>query len=257
MSDVDVYTRGTLRRLRLRWLAIAVVAAVATTLAYGRFADRFATDLARRWLALSGVVLAYELALLWRFLPRNRDGNGLSASLGPATLLTLVRGVCIAFLAGLLVLPRPTESLVWLPAALYGLAALLDYVDGTLARLTGHVTELGTRLDVEIDALGVLIAALLAVSYGQLPAWYLLAGVARYLFVAGKWYRRRADRPVHDLPSGPISRTLAGVQMAFLVAVLSPLLAPPETTALAVAVLAPFLANFLRDWWHLTGRLPR
>lgn len=252
----DVYAGTTLRRLRLRWVVVATAAAVATALAYDLFAARFATDLARRWLAIAGLVLAYEFALLWHFLPRNRDGERLMPSLGPATLLTVVRGVCVAFLAGFLLLPRPTEALVWLPATLYGLAALLDYADGTLARITGHVTELGTRLDVEIDALGILIAPLLAVAYGQLPAWYLLAGAARYAFVAGKRYRRWRGKPIHDLPSGPISRTLAGVQMAFLAAVLSPLLTPPEVTLLAVAVLVPFLANFLRDWWHLTGRLP-
>jgi CDP-diacylglycerol---glycerol-3-phosphate 3-phosphatidyltransferase len=253
----DVYAGTTLRRLRLRWVVVAAVAAVVTALAYELFAERFATDLARRWLALTGLVLAYELALLWRFLPRNRDGERLVPSLGPATLLTVVRGVCVAFLAGFLLLPQPTEALVWLPAALYGLAALLDYADGTIARLTGHVTELGTRLDVEIDALGILIAPLLAVTYGQLPVWYLLAGAARYLFVAGKRLRQRRGRPIHDLPSDPTSRTLAGVQMAFLAVVLSPLLTPPEATLLAVVVLVPFLANFLRDWWYLTGRLPR
>lgn len=254
---IDAYAGRALRRLRLRWVVAASVAVVVTALAYDQFVDRFATDLARRWLALSGIVLVYEFALLWRFLPRNRAGEELSPSLGPATLLTVVRGVLVAFLAGFLLLPRPTESLVWLPAALYGLAALLDYVDGTIARLTDHVTTLGARLDVEIDALGILIAPLLAVIYGQLPVWYLLAGVARYLFVAGKWHRRRTGKAIHDLPAGPASRILAGVQMAFLAVVLSPLLTPPEATSLGVAVLVPFLANFLRDWWHLTGRLPR
>lgn len=254
---IDAYAGRALRRLRLRWVVVASVAAVVTTVAYDLFTARFATALARRWLALSGLVLAYEFWLLWRFLPRNREDEELSPSLGPATLLTVVRGVCVAFLAGFVLLPRPTESLVWLPAALYGLAALLDYVDGTIARLTDRVTVLGARLDVEIDSLGILVAPLLAVVYGQLPVWYLLAGAARYLFVAGKWYRRRSGRPIHDLPGGPISRTLAGVQMAFLALVLSPLLAPPEATWLAVVVLVPFLANFLRDWWHLTGRLPR
>lgn len=254
---IDAYAGRALRRLRLRWVVAASVAVVVTALAYDQFVDRFATDLARRWLAFSGVVLVYEFALLWRFLPRNRAGEELSPSLGPATLLTVVRGVLVAFLAGFLLLPRPTESLVWLPAALYGLAALLDYVDGTIARLTDHVTTLGARLDVEIDALGILIAPLLAVIYGQLPVWYLLAGAARYVFVAGKWHRRRTGKAIHDLPAGPASRILAGVQMAFLVVVLSPLLTPTEATSLGVAVLVPFLANFLRDWWHLTGRLPR
>lgn len=37
-------------------------------------------------------------------------------------------------------------------------------------------TRLGEMLDLELDSLGVLVAAMLAVSYGQVSAWYLLVG---------------------------------------------------------------------------------
>ncbi|MFC7009168.1 hypothetical protein [Halalkalicoccus salilacus] len=66
---IDAYAGRALRRLRLRWVVAASVSVVVTALAYDQFVDRFATDLARRWLALSAVVLVYEFALLWRFLP--------------------------------------------------------------------------------------------------------------------------------------------------------------------------------------------
>jgi CDP-diacylglycerol--glycerol-3-phosphate 3-phosphatidyltransferase len=251
----DAYAGRTLRRLRLRWIALSGIAAVATALAFGGLRILFADDLARRWLALSIPVLAYELALLWRFLPRNRDGERLLPSFGPGTLLTFARGVLIAFLAGFLLLPQPTESLVWLPAALYGTAVLADYLDGVLARLTDHVTTLGARLDTEFDALGILIAPLLAVLYGQLPVWYLSVSAARYLFVFGTWLRRQRGLPVSDLPPRKSRRLLAGVQMAFLAVVLSPVVSPPVTTIVAVFVAAPFVAGFLRDWLYSSGRL--
>lgn len=253
---IAAHARRTLRRPRVRWAVVALAAGMATGAAYDRVAALFATGLARRWLAVAGPVLVAELVLLWSFLPRHRTDREPSP-LGPPTVLTVLRGTLVAFLAGFLVLPRPTEALVWLPAALYGAVALLDSLDGTLARLTDRVTALGSRLDTEIDALGILVASLLAVAYGQLPAWYLLAGAARYLYAVGRWYRRRTGQPVHDRPSRSLSRALAGLQMAFLVAVLSPLVTPPASTVAGAILLGPFLGNFLYDWWLLTGRRPR
>ncbi|ADJ16426.1 CDP-alcohol phosphatidyltransferase family protein [Halalkalicoccus jeotgali] len=251
----DAYVDRTLRKLRLRWVAVATIATVATALSFGGLRLLLADDLARRWLLLTVPVLAYELALLWYVLPRNREEGRLLASFGPGTQLTLARGVLIAFLAGFLLLSRPTESLVWLPALLYGAAALADYVDGTLARLTDHVTTLGARLDTEFDALGILIAPLLAVLYGQLPVWYLSVSAARYLFVFGRWLRRRRDRPVFALPPRASRRYLAGLQMAFLTLVLSPVVTPPVTTVGAVFVAVPFIVGFVRDWLYVSGRL--
>lgn len=252
----DAYAGRTLRRLRIRWIVVAWIAAVATAVAFGGLRLLFADGLARRWLALSVPVLVYQLALLWRFLPRNRNDDRLLPSLGTATVLTLARGVLIAFLAGFLLLPQPTRSLVWLPAALYGAAVLADYLDGAIARLTDHVTMLGARLDTEFDALGILIAPLLAVLYGQLPVWYLSVSAARYLFVFGRWLRQRRNLPVFDLPHRKSRRTLAGLQMAFLAVVLSPVATPPITTVAAVFVATPFVAGFVRDWLYTVGRKP-
>lgn len=252
----DAYVGRTLRRLRLRWIAIAAIAAVATALAFVGLRLLLANALARRWLAVAVPVLVYELALLWLFLPRNRADERLLPSFGPATLLTFTRGVLLAFLAGFLLLPQPTESLVWLPALLYGSAAITDYADGAVARLTDRVTTLGARLDTEFDALGILIAPLLAVLYGQLPIWYLSVSAARYLFVLGTWIRRRRELPVSDLPSRRSRRLLAGLQMAFLSVVLSPVVEPPITVVAAVVVAVPFVAGFVRDWLYVSDRLP-
>ncbi len=253
----DVYAGRTLRRLRLRWVALATVATIVTACAFVGLRLLLTDALARRWLALSIPVLAYELALFWRFLPRNRGGERLLPSFGLGTLLTFARGVLIAFLAGFLLLPQPTESLVWLPAALYGTAAIIDYLDGSIARMTDHVTTLGAHLDTEFDALGILIAPLLAVLYGQLPLWYLSGCAARFLSVFGRWLRRRRGLPVFDLPPRKSRRTLAGLQMAFLSIVLSPVVGPPATTVAAAFVAIPFVAGFVHDWLSVSGRLER
>lgn len=252
----DAYAGRTLRSLRLRWIGIALIAAVATAFAFAGLRRPLTDGLARRWLTLSIPVLAYELSLFWRFLPRNRADERLLSSFGPATLLTVVRGVLLAFLAGFLLLPQPTEALVWLPALLYGSAAIADYLDGSIARFTDRVTPLGARLDTEFDALGILIAPLLAVLYGELPVWYLSVSVARYLFVLARWRRRRYGLPVFDLPTRRSRRLLAGLQMAFLPIVLSPVAGPPLTTAVAVFVAIPFVAGFVRDWLYTVGRKP-
>lgn len=245
-----------LRDLRLRWGAIGLCALAACALAYHRLVAWLAVTPARRWLLVAIAALGYQLGLLWAFLPRNRArGGALYRTFGPATLVTIARGLCVAFLAGFLVLPWPAGWLAWAPAALYAAVALGDYADGALARLTDRVTRLGTRLDTEIDALGILVAVAVAIRHGQLPGVFLAVGLARYAFVAGRRRRRRTGRPVHDLPPRAVGRVLAGAVMATLAYVLLPIVGPPITTAVGFAVAVPFLLGFARDWLYVTGRL--
>lgn len=243
-----------LRDLRRRWGAVGLCALALSGIAYEWLIARFAASPARRWLLVTLAALGYQLALLWAFLPRNRaPGGALYRTFGPATRVTIARGLCVAFLAGFLVLPWPSGALAWAPAALYAAVALGDYVDGALARLTDRVTPLGTRLDTEIDALGILIAVAVAIRHAQLPAAFLAVGVARYGFVAGRWYRRRTGRPVHDLPPRGVGRVLAGTMMATLAFVLFPVVEPPITTVVGLAVAVPFLLGFARDWLYVVG----
>ncbi|MEZ4717647.1 MAG: CDP-alcohol phosphatidyltransferase family protein [Caldilineaceae bacterium] len=54
-----------------------------------------------------------------------------------------------------------------------------------MARITNHSTKLGEMLDMEYDVIGIFAAVLLAISYGQLPVWYLGIGLARRFFWPG------------------------------------------------------------------------
>jgi CDP-diacylglycerol--glycerol-3-phosphate 3-phosphatidyltransferase len=216
-----------------------------------------------RWLLLATAGSLWLCWTLWRGLAFNHtsDSKQLLTSLGPGTQLTWLRGLFLAFLAGLLLSPRPPGWLAWLPGLYYTLAAAADLFDGYLARRSRQVTLLGQILDLKLDGAGVLIAAFLVVQYGQAPAWYLLVGLVRYLFIAWIWLRRRLGLPVYDLPPSATRRPFAGAQMGVLAVLLWPVFTPPGTHLAAALFAIPFLVGFSLDGlavggWRPSGRNP-
>ena len=135
------------------------------------------------------------------------------------------------------------------------MAAIGDALDGLLARRTKHVTTLGVRLDLEVDALSVLIGSLLAVLYERLHIWYLAIGFARYLFVLGLWWRTSRGETVNSLPSSQYRRIIAGFQMGFITVALCPLVAPVVVKLASVVFAIPTLCGFARDWLVVSARL--
>jgi CDP-diacylglycerol--glycerol-3-phosphate 3-phosphatidyltransferase len=174
---------------------------------------------------------------------------------GLANALTLLRGALYAVVAGFVVV-RPGTDLAWVPALCYGAGALLDKLDGTIARTIGQQTPLGARLDTAFDTFGFVAAPLVAVLWGLLPIWYLSLSAARYVFLGGIYWRRLRDRPVFDRPDSDLGKYLAGVQMAFLTVALAPPAPTPFIRTIAPLVLAPSLAVFARDYLAVSGRLP-
>jgi CDP-diacylglycerol--glycerol-3-phosphate 3-phosphatidyltransferase len=204
-------------------------------------------------LVITAMVMTYELWLLRRNLKYNRRQNEheLLPTLGAGNILTLFRGLILAWLAGFLLSPWPT----FIPFFLYLLAALTDGFDGFVARRTNHATRMGEILDIEFDALGILVATGLAINYGQLPWLFLILGLARYLFVFGIWWRKQYGKPVYDLPFSVTRRLLAGFQMGFIAVMLWPGVYPPGTTLAGVVFAVPFLAIFTRDWLIVSGHI--
>lgn len=241
--------------LRRQWLITALVW-TGIWLAFYAFLRREWPD-SNRWLVLSGVVLAYNLLVLWRHLPTNHrtDETRLLPTLGPGNQLTLVRGLCIGLLAGFLFGSWPSGATAWLIVLLYTITDIADYFDGYLARRANHVTPLGGVLDMEFDGLGTLVVILLAVSFGQLPWWYLGLGLARYLFIFGIWWRRRLGRPIYEMTPSAHRRVFAGFQMGFLSVVLWPILPRPMAVIPGTLFAAATGLGFLRDWMVVSGRL--
>lgn len=206
--------------------------------------------------------------LLWVFicvqarqrLPLNRSetGSPLFNTLGWANRLTLLRGFLIAVTGGFLFQPWPQGPvLAWLPGMVYFAAAMLDRVDGYVARRTGQSSLLGNELDVVSDALGLAVASLLAVGYGQVHWSFLFMGIAYYLFQGGISWRKHKGLPVYPLPPAMHRRAWAGFQMGYLVVALWPLFYPPITVVAGFAFMLPALIGFVIDWMIVSGRIDR
>lgn len=255
--------RQPLAPLRWQWLLVAACYVAVLLVGYNLLQQWLQPQESLQWLTLSALAMAAQMAILWWALPYNRrqghsarsGDESLLSSLGYANCLTLLRGLLTCLLAGFLFAPLPAGLLAWAPALLYTLERLIDFVDGYVARVTGNETRLGEILDIEFDGLGILIAIALGVQYGKLPPWYLLLGLARQLFVLGMWLRRRAGKPVYDLPPSEHRRMIAGFQTGFITIVLWPLW-PPQVTLLAAYVMAlPLIFSFGRDWLVVSGTM--
>jgi CDP-diacylglycerol---glycerol-3-phosphate 3-phosphatidyltransferase len=222
------------------------------------FLERFWQPVyALRWLGLASTFGVWQVFFLWRNLGRNHCSGEvkLLPRLGWANSVSFLRGIFIAALFGFLFSPWGQGSLAWLPFIFYLLAAISDFLDGYLARITNHVTELGSILDMENDSWGVLIVTLLAFWYGQVPIWFLPVGLARYLFIFGLWLRDKMGKENFELPFSHRRRAFAGVQMGFIVAMLVPLYTPPATTFVSTLFALPFLIGFLYDWLLVSGQI--
>lgn len=215
---------------------------------------------ALQWLLQAAPLWAFICWQTHRRLPLNRPEPGapLYADLGWANRLTLLRAWLIAVVGGFLLQPWPDGPLLsWLPGMAYFIAALLDRVDGYVARRTRHGSLLGNELDMVSDALGLAVASLLAFGYGQVHWSYLLLGIAYYAFQGGVLWRRRRGLPLYPLPPARHRRAWAGFQMGFLVVALWPLVYPPVTQVAGFAFMLPALLGFLVDWLVVSGRIDR
>ena len=244
-----------LESLRKRWASILTLQALLLLAGTTVLLNWWTEGYAIRWLGLAALSSLVYLGILWRFLAFNsRPGEKiLLPDLGPGNLLTILRGLFLALWMGFLFSPWPPGWLAWVPGLLYSIVAIADLFDGYLARKFDHQTLMGERLDLSLDGLGMLVASILLVQYGQVPAWYLLVGLARYLFVAGIWLRRMLGKPVFELSPNPTRRPFAGAQMGFAAVVLYPYFGPPGTALAAALFAVPFLVGFTVDWLEVSG----
>jgi phosphatidylglycerophosphate synthase len=172
-----------------------------------------------------------------------------AARLGPAGWVTLARATLALGVAAL----TADSFLRGIPVALFlalaAAALALDYVDGEVARRTGTVSDLGARLDGEVDAF--LILALSVYVAPIAGAWVLAIGLARYAFLVAGWPLRwmRAELPRRDW-----RKTVAATQGVVLAVAAADLL-PLTLVQLALVVALAMLAeSFGRDvlwlWRH-------
>ena len=219
---------------------------------------------ALQWIFQAAIIMVYVLSLLryglhWNYHPVEKV---LRSNLGYGTWLTIIRGGLIAVLGGYLFQPWPASVFFqgrpsWIPGLLYITASILDFCDGRVARSCGRESRLGAFLDINLDALGLLIAPLVAVWYGQLPLAYLSVGTVYYAYVGGIRLRRKFSKPVLDPGPWRGARIIAGIQMGLVGIALLPIADPAITKPAAYAAMTPLLAGFVRDWMIVCGYLKR
>ena len=125
----------------------------------------------------------------------------------------------------------------------FGLANQVTLLRAGLVCLIG-----GARFDLEIDALLIVILAVLAWQTGRVGPWVLAIGLLRYAFVLGGWLLPWLRRPL------PPSRRRQAVCVQQGISLLLCLLPPVGTTLASLcagSALLALSASFASDLIHL------
>ncbi|MBI4265488.1 MAG: CDP-alcohol phosphatidyltransferase family protein [Acidobacteria bacterium] len=201
---------------------------------------------ASAWYAWKAVAVAAAMTAVAVALVREHP----FPRLGPATRVTIVRAMLVALLAALVGEPD-SQRVAWAAVATAILVTVLDGVDGWLARRSGMTSAFGGRIDMETDALLVMVLSLLVWQHGKAGGWILIGGLLRYAFVAAGW----------GLPwmAGPLTptrraKTITVCHLVGLNVALAPLVRPTCAAMAAGATLAGLTWSFAVDVGRLWGQ---
>ena len=103
--------------------------------------------------------------------------------LNAPNLMTIGRVALIPVFLALLSYENRRNS--FLAAVVFAAAALTDWLDGWLARVSNKVTTLGKFLDPMADKIIVLSALVMLVRLGRVPVWVVVLILARELLISG------------------------------------------------------------------------
>jgi phosphatidylglycerophosphate synthase len=154
---------------------------------------------------------------------------------GPANYVTLSRAVMVGLVAALIGRPG-TPTLLWFIVGIAALAAVLDGVDGWLARRSGMASAFGARFDMETDAALIMVLSILVWQHEKAGSWVLLSGLLRYIFVAAGWVLPWLAGPLRPTWRG---KTIAIAQLVVLICAVAPII--PVTLSSAAAAIALIL----------------
>lgn len=230
-STVDVLRRDAWREALPCFVLLAALAGSITVLGG-----------LTHWFNIKSIAMfAGAFAVVLRGLPAHAP----HARFGAANRVTLARLALIALLAAGVGEPLPhATATAWGAIVVATTAALLDAVDGPLARNSRMASEFGARFDMETDALLVLVLCLLVMHFDKAGAWILAAGLMRYLFVlaAGLW-----PWMARPLPASQRRKTVCVALVTALIVCLGPIIALPWSQTIAAASLAMLAWSFAID----------
>jgi phosphatidylglycerophosphate synthase len=162
---------------------------------------------------------------------------------GPANRLTTIRLMMVALVAGLIGEPA-VQPVAWVAALLASSVAALDGVDGWLARRSRMTSVFGARLDMETDALLIMVLSILVWHHEKAGAWVLLGGLMRYGFVAAGWLMRWMSAPLSPTQR---AKVIAVAHTMGLCVAMAPVVPVPFSTFVAASTLAALSWSFSVD----------
>jgi phosphatidylglycerophosphate synthase len=165
------------------------------------------------------------------------------AQFGPANYVTLARAILVVVVATSIG-RAPKTSLPWFVIGLITLIAILDGVDGWVARRTGTASAFGARFDMETDAALILVLSILVWQHGKAGVWVLLCGLMRYLFVAAGRLLPWIAQPLRSTRRG---KTVAVGQLLGLSVALAPIVPVPISAVVSAVTLAALAWSFAVD----------
>jgi phosphatidylglycerophosphate synthase len=225
-------------RCLLRSALLSILPAALLTGVVGAFLTR-QYDLDAAYLEKALAVFAAGAALVLIGLPKHHP----FAAFGAANQVTVIRGALVALLAGL-VGEHTTAGLAEVVTAAAVMVAVLDGLDGWMARRKQIASDFGARFDMETDALFIMVLAALAWQSDRSGVWVLLSGLLRYGFVAAgmavSWLRR-------PLPASARRKFVAVVQVVALILTLAPFVPARVAPAFAAVGLCALSLSFLVD----------
>lgn len=195
---------------------------------------------------------------IWRGLSHHRF-----AQFGSANGVTLCRLAVVSMLMAMVAQsigePRATNPVLsfwgqpqqlggWVLLGVLVTTAVLDAVDGTLARRSGMSSHFGARFDMETDAAFIAVMSVLVVLLGQTGAWIVWGGLMRYVFVAAGYVWPWLRAP---LPPSRRRQTICVVQVGALVLCLTPLTLPAQAMWLGACSVAALTLSFVIDVRYL------
>lgn len=189
----------------------------------------------------TAVISSYSLLTAALLLSASRFGT--LRSFGAANSITAMRLGLVALLIGMIFDAATTLS-TWWPAALAGLAWLLDGLDGAVARRFRRESRFGALFDQETDALLILVLTLLLAVGGKVGYWIVAAGLMRYvLLAAGRIWPWLAA----TLPKSQFRSVVCAIMVGALMICLIPPLTPIAASALAGIALLVLTLSFGKD----------
>ena len=210
-----------------------------------------ASDLGPGFLLTAAALCLLGATALFVLLPHRLPGD----RFGKANSVTAIRLALTCVLAAALVTPAWSGKLAWSLVALAATALALDGFDGWLARRYREATRFGARFDMEVDALFLLVLALLVAAVGKAGLWILLAGLWRYGFVAALALWPALQQP---LPPSQRRKWAFVAQAVLLIVCLAPSVSSALAPWLAGCGLALLSASFSLDllwlYRHRTSR---